>query len=166
MPVHRDDAGTVLGAFARRELESFTRTARAGARRQLENLAAAAQAALKDLERGGAPSADLGAIARSADYWTSQLMVLQEVHSVLQADQKRGVLEADHEPQGLHKVKVRITGLGKAKILTYQTARTVAMNEEVEVPRWPGMPAGPPLRGTIVALTSDHDGPLVTLIGG
>lgn len=66
----------------------------------------------------------------------------------------------------LRKIKVRITVGRKVRTLTYQTAQDVAIEQEVQVPRWPGMGDGQPLRGTVVALSSDYDGQAVTIIGG
>lgn len=66
----------------------------------------------------------------------------------------------------MRKIKVRFTGLGRPKTLTYQTAQDVTLGQEVEVPRWPGMKPGPYLRGKVVALESDREGPLTTIIGG
>lgn len=67
---------------------------------------------------------------------------------------------------GMHKIKVNFTGLGKVKTLTYQTAQDVKIGDVVQVPRWPDMPPGPPLHGTVVALSSDYQGNAVTIIGG
>ena len=71
------------------------------------------------------------------------------------------------QSSGMHKIKVKVAMRGRsARTLTYQTAQDVKLEQVVEVPRWPGMPEGPPLRGTVVALESDREGPLVTIIGG
>lgn len=67
---------------------------------------------------------------------------------------------------GLRKIKVNFTGLGKVKTLTYQTAQDVKIGDDVQVPRWPDMPPGPPLHGTVVSLSSDYRGQAVTIIGG
>lgn len=48
-------------------------------------------------------------------------------------------------------------------VLTYETERSLGVGDSVRVPRPYYMGTGAPLPGTVVALSSDYDGPCVRI---